>query len=51
MTKKLCPKCKSPMEHDDGEITPPYKHYICDSCDLFWCFDNKCHCCDGLEED
>jgi len=40
-----CPKCKQPMtEEEDNE-----KHYICEDCDLFYCFEKGCHCCDDYE--
>lgn len=46
MTGK-CNKCGRFAEKDmDND-----KHYICEKCDLFWCFDETCHCCDGLDEE
>ena len=41
---KKCPKCGVFMERDkdnDDEY-----HWICNKCDLFYCFDDKCFCCE-----
>jgi hypothetical protein len=46
---KRCPQCGRFMEHDDMELEPPYFHFICDKCDMFYCFESDCHCCDDGE--
>ena len=45
-----CPKCGRFMEYDIEELEPHY-HYICNKCDLFYCFEKGCHCCDGYEDE
>lgn len=45
--KKKCPECgKFMAEDEDNDF-----HYICHHCDLFYCFEKGCHCCEGLERD
>jgi hypothetical protein len=43
---KKCPECGRFMEYDgDNEF-----HYICNHCDMFYCFEEGCYCCDEGEE-
>ena len=43
---KKCPECGRFIEKDDMELEPPYYHFICNKCDMFYCFEDGCHCCD-----
>jgi hypothetical protein len=42
-----CPKCGRYIGEDPDDSL----HYICDNCDLFYCRDPTCHCCEGLDDD
>ena len=42
--KKKCPKCGRFMEIDPDYFEQKDNHFFCNKCDLFWCFENGCHC-------
>ena len=44
---KKCPECAKFMEHDDMNDL----HYICNKCDMFYCFEGGCHCCDEYKDE
>lgn len=45
-----CDKCGRFLRPDDMEVGKP-KHFNCDNCGLFYCKEDNCHCCEGLENE
>ena len=47
---KKCPKCGRFMEIDPAYFEAKDNHFFCNHCDMFYCFEKGCHCCDKETE-